>query len=76
LTTYLLIPLGKERKGANSIPMVTGTDKSDLQLKIPSKILKAHLIMSDELFCCPYFNQYEQENKKAHRLNSIFLEQA
>ena len=40
-------------KGANSTPMVIGTDKSDPQLKISSKILKAHLIYRMSFFVSP-----------------------
>ena len=38
-------------KGANSIPINIGTDKSDTKLNKFLQHIKAHLILSDELFC-------------------------
>jgi hypothetical protein len=39
------------KQGANSIPMQIGKDKSDTQPSKYSTYSKAHLILSDELFC-------------------------
>jgi hypothetical protein len=50
LTTYFSTPRGQEGKGANSTPMVIGTDKSDPKLKKYIQNIKSSSDLSGELF--------------------------
>jgi hypothetical protein len=69
LTTSRGLCLTNHSKGANSTPIIIGTDKSDQASRYLSKNIKSSSDLSDELFYCPYINR---QFKKSESGNIIF----